>query len=374
MASLNTKSFDTLVSNIAAAIQGAASTLIDLTTGSVLLAACEAFSAVVLWLQGLIIQVLVLTRAQTSTGADLDSWLAQFGFARLAATAATGVVTFSRLTSSGQAIVPIGATIQTADGTEQFTVAIDTTNAAYNASLNGYVLATGVSSVSVPVVAVTAGTGGNVAAGTITSITGSISGIDTVTNPAAFTNGVDAEIDVAVRARFVMWFASLSKATRAAVLSAIAGVQSDLICTITENQDYSGATDYGYFYVVVDDGTGYPSSTILASVGNVVEATRGLSIRYGIFAPVVITATPAMTITSASGYVHANVVAAVGTALQAAINALTLGTSLPYTQLAAIAYSVAGVTNVTSVTLNGGTADLPATNQQVIKCGTPVVT
>ena len=80
-----------------------------------------------------------------------------------------------------------------------------------------------------------------------------------------------------------------------------------------------------------------------------------------------------MTITSAAGYIHANVVAAVVTALQNAINGLGLGNSLPYTRLASIAYGVAGVTNVTSVLLNGGTSDLTATAEQTVKCGNPVV-
>ncbi|MFX8028091.1 baseplate J/gp47 family protein, partial [Acinetobacter baumannii] len=106
--------------------------LVDLTVGSVLRAIVEANAAVVVWLEGLLLQVLAITRAATSSGADLDSWVADFGVTRLPAVAATGIVTFSRFTTTQQVLVPVGATVQTADGTQQFTVTIDTTNPAYN--------------------------------------------------------------------------------------------------------------------------------------------------------------------------------------------------------------------------------------------------
>jgi uncharacterized phage protein gp47/JayE len=373
MAAFTTKNFSALVSDFAAAVQSASSMLVDFSPGSILLATGEAVSGVALWLQGLVLTLLGLTRAATSTGADLDSWMADFSFARLAATFSTGPATFSRFTATQQAVVPVGASVQTQDGTQAFTVTIDTTNAAYSAALGGYVLPPGASSVTVPVMANAAGSGGNVLSGAIATIAGAIPGIDTVTNAAAFTNGVDAETDPSFLVRFALYIASLSKATKVAVASAAANVQQGLVYTITENADYNGTPDYGFFYVVVDDGSGTPPSTLIATVANAIDAVRGLTIRFGVFAPVVVTATPAMTITSAAGFVHAAVVAAVGLALQTAINALPLGVSLPYTQLSAIAYSVAGVTNASSITLNGGTADLTATAKQVIKCGNPVV-
>ena len=78
-----------------------------------------------------------------------------------------------------------------------------------------------------------------------------------------------------------------------------------------------------------------------------------------------------MTLTTGSGYSHSAVVAQVATALTNYINSLTLGTPLTYSRLAQVAYDASpGVTNVTAVTLNSGTADLAATSQQVIKVGT----
>lgn len=371
---ITTQDFTTLVRNQVTAIQGAAKVLVDLTVGSILRAVVEANAAVILWLQGLILQLLAITRAATSSGADLDSWVGDFGLTRLAAVAASGQVSFARFTPSQQAVVPVGTTIQTGDGSQQFAVTLDTTNPTYSASLGGYVLAAGVASINVPVAAVTAGAGGNVSAGQINTLTQALPGVDTVSNAAAFTNGVDAESDAALRIRFIAFVASLSKATKGAVGYAITSLKQGVIYTLVENQQYNGTTDYGYFYVVVDDGTGSPGSTFLSNVSNAIDAVRGVSIRFGVFAPVVVTANAGMTITTAAGYDHNAVVALVVAALQSYINGLTLGQTLTYSRLAQVAYDASpGVTNVTAVTLNGGTADVSATSKQVIKAGTLTV-
>src|SRR3984957_18060737 len=216
MASLSTLDFTSIVRNMVTAVQGGASQLINLTVGSVLRAIIESVAGVVLWLQGLAVYILTLTRASTSSGTDLDTWMADYGVNRLPATAASGQVTFSRFTDTVQAVIPFGALIATGDGTQNFVVDTDSTNSAYNAILGGYVLGIGTPSVTVKVTDVNSGSGGNVLANSITSIGQAISGIDTVTNSSAFTNGIDAESDASFRARFVLFIASLSKGTEIA--------------------------------------------------------------------------------------------------------------------------------------------------------------
>ena len=365
--------FNQLVSNIATATQAACASLLNFGAGSVLRATAQATAGVVLWLQAIVLQVLTLTRAATSVGADLDSWCADFGFYRLPANPSTGQVTLSRFSATQQAVVPVGSTVQTADGSQTFAVTLDATNSAYNAGLGGYVLPINTASVNVPVQAAVAGAAGNVQANTITAITSGIPGVDTVNNAASFTNGFDAESDPASRIRFVLYIASLSKATKAAVGAAVLGVRQGLNYTITENQDYNGTTDMGMFVVVVDDGTGNASAGLLASAGLAVDAVRPIGSRFGVFAPVQITANVGMTVASAAGYNHAAVVGNVGTTLTAFINGLTLGVGLPYTQIAGIAYDVPGVANVTAYTLNSGTADLAATPLQRVVAGTMTI-
>lgn len=366
---LNTKTFATIVSDQVTAIQAASARLIDTTIGSIIRSVAEANAAVVLWLQGLLVQLLALTRASTSTGPDLDSWVADYGVTRLPAVAATGNVTFSRFTATNPAQIPVGARVQTGDGSQIFEVIEDATNPAYADGV--YTLAAGVASLDVKVQAVTAGAGNNVVIGAINTLATAISGIDTVSNAAAFTNGADAESDAALRARFVAFVASLSKATKEAVGYAITSLQTGLTYTLTENETYPGTVDYGYFYVVVDDGTGTPGSTLLNTVANAVDRVRPVTSRFGVFGPIVVTANVAMTATIASGYDPVATKLLVRNAVINYINGLGLGKPLAWSRLLQVAYDASpGVTNITGLTINGGTSDIGATAKQVVKAGT----
>lgn len=371
MASVNQWSLSVAIQNMATSAQAKARVLLDFTVGSVNLAIIEAVAQVVIWLEGLILLLLATARAASSSGADLDSWMADYGLMRLAATSSTGQVTFSRFTPTFQAVIPVGTVIQTADGTQQFTVIADTTQTAYSATLGGYVVGAGVGSAVATVQAVNTGSATNVLANTITTLTTAVQYIDTVTNAVTFTNGLDAETDTAFRARFVAYLGSLSKATKAAIGAAILAVKQGLQYTLLENVNYVGSTQMGNIVAIVDDGTGSPPSPLLSSVANAIDAVRPFTSTFEVHAPVVVTANVTMTITTASGYTHSAVVATVTTALQSFINGLALGASLPYSRLAQVAYDASpGVTNVTAVTLNGGTSDMTATSLQVLKYGT----
>src|SRR5581483_4813990 len=214
MANLTTKTFSTLVSDFVAAVQASSSQLVDFAIGSILRAIAEAASSVVVWLESLILLLLQTTRAATSVGSDLDSWVADYGLTRLPAQGATGAVTFSRFTPTLQALIPVGTVVQSADGTQQYAVVADTTNPAFDPVQNGYVVAAMTSSVTVAVQAVNTGAATNAAVNTITVITQAIPYVDTVTNAPAFTNGADAESDPALRARLIGYIPNLSRPPR----------------------------------------------------------------------------------------------------------------------------------------------------------------
>jgi len=369
--SISTKDFVTLVRDAVTAIQGSASGLVNLTVGSILRAVVEANATVILWLQGLILQLLAATRAATSNDADLDSWMADFGVVRLGAVPASGLVSFSRFTATAQAVVPVGATVLTLDGTQAYVALLDATNAAYSALLGGYVLAPGVASINITVTASTPGAAANAVAGQIALINQPIPGVDAVTNAAGFTNGVDAEKNAALRARFITYIASLSKATKLAIGNAITSLAQGVTFSLTENFTYGGVAQNGYFFAVVDDGTGYPPSQLLLSAANAIDAVRPFTSTFGVFAPIVVTANIAMTISTAAGYDHTATAANVAAALGAYVNSLTLGQKLAFSRMTQIAYDASpGVTNVTAIMLNGDTFDLAATALQVIKTGT----
>src|ERR1700744_2456182 len=109
------------------------------SSGDVLLALFQSVSVQLDFLQAQVQVVLNLSRAQTSTGADLDSWMAQFSFLRLPATYATGPELFLRATpASTQIAIPAGSIVQTVGGGVQYQVVEDTTQTAWSPALNSY--------------------------------------------------------------------------------------------------------------------------------------------------------------------------------------------------------------------------------------------
>ena len=359
---------------MAAGVQSATTQLLDLSVGSVLRAVLEANASVALWMQWLVLQVLRTTRAATSSGADLDSWVGDYTLTRLPAVAATGQVTFSRYTPGLAALIPAGALVRTADGQQTFAVVSDTTNSAWSASSNGYAVAPGVASLTVPVTARTPGSAGNVQTGTVSQLATAMPGIDTVSNSSAFQNGVDAEPDAALRARFCNFISSRSRATTQAVGYAINSIQQGLEFVIQENVDAAGQPRMGSFLLTVDDGSGTPPTSLLSTVQSSVNAVRPVGSLFSVQPPTVVVANVSLAIDVAAGADEAQAASDVGNALQTYINALPIGASLPLTRLAQIAYSAnQAVVNVAQSKINGGVSDLVPEASAVIKSGTVAV-
>lgn len=375
------QTFTALVQQFAAAAQGAATTLLDFTVGSISRALAEGCASIALWLQWIAVQILQMTRAATSIGSQLDSWMADFSLTRLPAVAATGLVTFSRFTPSSSALVPAGAQVKTADGSRIFAVLTDTTNALWNAAQNGFLIPAGTASGMCTVQDVTTdasgnlsvGTAGNVAAGSISLLASAIPGIDTVTNPVGFTNGINAESDAAFRARFANYIQTRSLATDGAVAYAIQSVQSGLQFTIQENEA-GGSYQPGSFVVTVDDGSGNPSSTLLSAVYTAINDVRPVGSTFTVQGPGDLTANIAFTLATNPASNKPNLIGPITTAIDAYVDTLPVGTTLAFTRLAAVIYGVEpSIVNVTSLEINGGTADIVPTQSQVVKVGTVVI-
>ncbi|OZB41020.1 MAG: baseplate protein [Acidiphilium sp. 34-60-192] len=372
---LSLQSFSTMVETMAASIQGAVSQFIDLSVGSVMRSLLEANAAIASWLQWLIVQVLQANRLATSVGADCDSFGADFGFTRLAAAPASGVVTFARFAPVLNAFVPVGTIVITVDGSQSFAVTAAPANPAFTTALNGYTLTVPTASIDLPVTALVPGSAGNILAQNIGLIGTVVAGIDTATNNAAFSGGVDQESDAAFRARFGNYLASLSRATLGAVQESIAGVQQGLSATVAENVDPTGATSPGEFVVTVDDGSGAPPASLLSTVQLAVDAVRPVGTRFSVQPPHVTQALVTMMLTLTPGAVQQNVVAAVQTAVGAYIDNLPVGATLAYTRLAQIAYDASTqVVNVTGVELNAGNSDLTPGPFGAVRSGSMSIT
>ena len=374
---LSLQSFSTMVGNMAAGVQGACTTLIDLTVGSVLRAILEGSAAIGLWMQALILQVLALTRLASSTGTDVDSWIADFGLARLPGVASTVPVLMASLSPASQsATVPPGALVKTADGSLVFAVTLDTTNAAWSGSSGAYIRPAGVASITVPTQCQTPGTIGNVTVGAINILGTQIAGIDTVTNLAAATNGANPETDAAVRSRVVTFFLSLASATVAAIQNAIATVQTGLFYSIADGYNASGAAQPGTFTVYVDDGTGSPSNALVASVAAAVNNVRACGITAAVLKPAVVTANAVIPVHLAAGANAAAVQAAIANAITADIDGVAVGAGYSYSRLSYLAISAGGasVSSVGVPALNGLTSDITAQANTVVRAGAIAVT
>ena len=348
---LQLQDFPTLLRNQAAAVAAACRTLIDVSVGSVLRAILEANASVALWMQWLIMEVLATTRAATSAGTDLDSWVADFGLTRLPAVSAKGMARFSRATPGLAAVVPAGAIIRTGAGAgaQAFAVSADTSRADWNGI--GYVLPPSSTDVNVPIQATVPGRAGNVQAAVLVLLSTAIPGVDAVTNDNPANGGLDAETDAALRVRFGGYLDSRTRATSQAVGFAIQSVQQGLQFYIADGFDSAEAVRPGYFTVVVDDGSGAPSDALLARVGEAIEPVRPLGASYCVIRPRLVVVNVTMQVVGPAGPVQA--------AVSAWIAGLPIGGSVIISKLIQVAHdSNSTVARVANVTLNGGTADL----------------
>lgn len=377
MATLPTRSFNTIVTNIATGIQGRSARLIDFGQGSPLRAIAEGFAGLFLWFQAMVLFLLQAARLSTASGEDVDTFVGDFQVYRLRSQPASGTVILSRTTiGNTTAFIPVGALFQIQGGDQQYKVTANATFTGWSAALNGYTLAANTGSIQVPIEAVKPGDAGNVIAGSITQFASPLTGIDTVINPVAILNGFDSEPDTRLKDRFAAFILGLSRGnhygTEYAVLSTGITVQWQLV----EDFDYAGNWRPGYYYVVADDGSGSPSSDFMTAITKAVNAVRPLSIQAGCFPPRITDAVVSMMIQTSPIYDHNTVCGLTAQAIEDNINKLGLGNGLDFAILSSWAYTVPGVVKVSTILLNGLSGDaasIAADEQVTIKCQSAIV-
>ena len=142
----------------------------------------------------------------TATGADLDNKVADLGLTRKDAVPATGSFTFRKNNpATATTIIPSGSMITTVPTPSQAAVVFITDH--------DVTLAIGQTSVVVPATCQTAGSAGNIAAGTQLLISSAVPGLDTVTLETGIFDGADQETDEDLRARGLAAFPALARGT-----------------------------------------------------------------------------------------------------------------------------------------------------------------
>jgi uncharacterized phage protein gp47/JayE len=329
-----------------------------MTVGSVLRSLLEASASCALWLQYLTLQVMSLGRLSTSTGDDVDSWVADFGLTRLPAASATGVVTMTSFNPNAQpSIIPDGVSVRTGDGSQTFSV------------VGGpYTRAVGIPSVDVHVQAATAGVPGNVGAGTVTVLGSAVPGIDVVANNQAFSGGTAAETDAALRLRFVQYINTRSQGTVAAFGFAIQSIQQGLSYDVLENVSARGIPLPGHVHVIVDDGSGAPAQELLDQVAGALDAVRAAGTTVSVAAPTVIGVDLVITVRCSAEQTFTDVQIQLQGVLTSYVNALGVGETLRYSRIASQSYLASpDLEDVAAVTVNGLTDDVGGAAGTVVR-------
>jgi uncharacterized phage protein gp47/JayE len=319
-------------------------------------------------MQWLILQVLSMTRAATSSGPDLDSWMADFSLTRLPGAPAVGAVTFSRYTVGIATTIAVGQQVSTSNGAQTFAVVEAASNPAWNGK-GGYNLAASAASVTVPVQASSPGSAGNVLANAIQLLATPVPSIDTVTNAMPLTGGVDAESDAAFRARFQLYINSRSLATGSAVEFAIASLQQSLRYAVLENVDTQGHLLPGNFCVVVDDGTGYPPASLISEASGAIEGVRPIGATYSVNAPVVVNVSVNMAVITSNPLTAVQVAAEIQQNVLSWVVGLPIAGTLAISKIEALAHNTdTSVVSVSGTTINGSALDVTAPDNGVLIC------
>lgn len=302
-----------------------------------------------------------------------------FDFSRRPAAAAYGYVTFSRATAAGADYpIPAGTAVATATGLSFVTA--DTVT-----------LATGQTAVQALAVCAQAGVVGNVAAGSISVLTTSVTGIEAVTNAGAFTTGADAETEAQRKDRFREYIATLARGTRAALVYAakLATVETAGLVTervtqarIIEYDDDGGVTPIGIARVVIHNGASAASGALVERAQAIIDGYQNDAGEYvpgykaaGVLAPVEAASLRQVAVTETlfleQGFDAAAVAAAVEAAQTAYFAALGIGDAVLRAELIAAAMGVPGVYDCT---LTDPASNTPMSLDQVAVPGVFTVT
>lgn len=360
-----------LLSSQVTAMQSAAGSILDFSVGSDYRAIIESNMGNSLWLQALISSLLSVTRLLTCSGVDVDTFVGDFGLKRRPGTSSFGLATFSRNTTGTVVYIPVGTKVLSRVNGITYSVQKDTTNTNWDIVHESYVLNLSIYAIDVPIKADSVGVITNCLANQITTISGVLPGVDAVTNAQPFVNGTNQQSDQSLKDEFILYLASLSRAVKQAIQYAVSIVPGVVRYKVVENKTILGATQLGFFYVVIDDGSGAASSDLLGNVSVSVEAYRGLTIQYAVYDPVPfpisITAHVFNENLNDETEIHDKVVAA----LENYITAQKFDALFAYSRVPSIIYGADNrITDVTSYTLNGGILDIQLTGREIMTVGT----
>ena len=292
---------------------------------------------------------------QSAQGEYLDRHAQLRGLGRRAAARAEGSITFQTTAAAAAALsIPVGTVCMTA-GLVRFETVEEGT------------IPAGSQSVTVRARAVEAGSGGNVAAGTIRTMAVAPVGVSSCTNAGAFTGGTDREEDEALRTRILETFRRMPNGANAALYEQEALSFPEVsAASVVPRPRGVGTVD-----VVIATAAGLPDSELLEEVESHLEAKREIAVELQVKAPTAKQMDVTVQVAARAGADSAAVIQAVKSAIQTWFDGKLLGQSVLRAKLGDIIYEVEGVENYA---ITAPAADVAVDVDELPRLGTLTVT
>lgn len=347
--------FSDLVSIVKTKIGINSTRLTNFAEGSNLLSIIEAACHFVEYLQLRVNKAIKAFSLKDAQGDDIDLRTQDWAVTRKPAKNATGIVTFYRSTPAPSqftvfAGVQVSTTSDVFGNSLSYTLDNDVTFPSGAMSVSGYVTCT------LP------GIIGNCLAGQVAVKTSTISGVDTVSNLAAFTDGADRESDDALKKRVPEKINGLKAGCEAAIKAAALSVTGITVVRVVENEPALGQVS-----VYVSNESGTLSQTQLDAVKLAVETEAAFGIVSNVLTPDILYVSVSMDITYDDQYYT---VAVIDSELRDQLFTFFMtnpDTTVKLWDLQLLIRNVPGVVNARNIKINGVADDYTTSGFKVIR-------
>lgn len=266
---------------------------------------------------------------QTAAGESLDRFAYERGLTRNKAVEGTITLTFRRNEATPQAVtIPAGTVCSTND---KAPVLFETTADCRIVSNGTYV--------SIGARSIAAGKSANVPAGKITVIVSAIAGVDSVTNSASVTNGVDAESDDDLRQRIMKSLSEVSNGTNKTYYESIALSYSGVTSVSVEPRARGNGTVNVY---LAKDG-GPAEQSVINSVQSYLSTAREVNVDVKVSGAALKVVNVYMFLTARDGYTISQVQANCLASLKKFFESARVGQSFTMADIRNSVYNTAGV-------------------------------
>lgn len=357
MSGYTIKAFDDIVSDIIAYVVANAPQITDFTPGSVIRTFCEGAG---LSLEEFYVSVyLGFKRYLNNIPSNV------FSFNPNPGNYATTYVVFTGPTATQDTSIPIGTKVSTSTGLNFLTTEV------------GTILTGETTSGLIAAQAENVGGDYNVISGAINTISSSLIGVTSVTNPNAATGGTPAETQFQYQTRFQAYIEGLAKTNLAGLIYGALSVSAITSASAVENFPPVGNVNV---YLYVDNGQlSGVTSDIIDQVQAVIDGDgtatnpgyRSAGVNVVVAAPGIVTVNIAALVTTLNGYDLDKMQSDINTAITNYINGLGVGASVIYNEIVA---QIMGVNGVSDVDLTLPSSNTAISGSQVARVGTISVT